>query len=347
MVSTRPRIQDIARVSGLSSATVDRVLNSRPGVSAKAVDLVRDAIQKLAENGPEERSDFGVYDIILPRNAGLSTEYLAAAFRYHADLRKVQHRVTFVERLNPQSLCRALQACAEQGTSGVAFQALEDPTVRDTVSQLANRNIPLVTVVSDLSSMGVSYVGLDNRAAGRTAGYLMGLLTRGAGPIAVLWGGHLYRAHDEREFGFRSALRTDFPNLEILDVTCTQDDTEEAYERLSEVLERDPKLAGVYCVGAGIIGAINALKRHAGGSSSFVIGHNLTANTRDFLLQRRMEVVIHQDMTAIAEKALQFLVSGADKPRSLRGEVSISIVTRENISNHLNLDMLRDYMVKH
>jgi LacI family transcriptional regulator len=47
--------------------------------------------------------------------------------------------------------------------------------VREAVDELAEQGVPVVTLISDLSaSRRVACVGLDNRAAGRTAAVLIG-----------------------------------------------------------------------------------------------------------------------------------------------------------------------------
>ena len=44
---SRPTVHDIAREAGVSLATVDRVLNARPGVREKTIAKVRAAVERL------------------------------------------------------------------------------------------------------------------------------------------------------------------------------------------------------------------------------------------------------------------------------------------------------------
>ncbi len=85
----------------------------------------------------------------------------------------VKCRTELFESFNPQQLAASL---LQQGkrSEGIAFMALEHPAVREAVSELAGKGVPTITLISDLSgSQRAGYVGLDNRAAGRTAGYLV------------------------------------------------------------------------------------------------------------------------------------------------------------------------------
>src|SRR5690606_41278648 len=52
-----------------------------------------------------------------------------------------------------------------------------------------------------------AYVGLDNRAAGRTAGLLLGrFIGPRTGKVAMIAGSRHYRGHEEREMGFHHIL---------------------------------------------------------------------------------------------------------------------------------------------
>ncbi len=69
----KPTVHDIARTAGVSLATVDRVLNERPGVRAKTRDRVMDAMNTLGyvrDVGAANlaRGKLYQFDFILPDN---------------------------------------------------------------------------------------------------------------------------------------------------------------------------------------------------------------------------------------------------------------------------------------
>ena len=335
----RPRVLDIALRAGVSTATVDRVLHNRGGVTAKTTEAVRQAIEDLA-SGTQVSSivgDEAPRDAILPQDAGLSTSYLAAALRYYASSLGVKLRLHLIERMNPRALADALTEAAEAGSRGVAFQALDHPLVRECVHRLQDRGIPVTTLVSGLaSSINIRHVGIDNRAAGRTAAYLIGRFLMGTGKVAVLWSGSLSRAHEEREAGFRALLRNDFPDMEVVDLNIGRHEAEETAQMLHGVL-RTASFAGFYCVGAGLASLVRAVSESPRHRSTTTIGHNLTTATRDFLISNSVDAVLHQDMIGIAEEVVKGL---ADPERRPSVTLPVVVVTRENCEGVLQLDRL-------
>ena len=203
------RIADIARQAGVSTATVDRVLNNRPNVSERTRQRVMQAKAAIESGGAEvERARPWRLKVFLPEDAGPSTEYLASCFQDVGARGNATIECTFTRKMEPAVLARKLRACAGQGIDAVAFQALDDPRVRDAVAELAEFGIPTLALVSALEGSAViGFAGIDNRAAGRTAGFLMGRMAKSAGDVAVLSGGQLYRSHEDREMGFRTVLR--------------------------------------------------------------------------------------------------------------------------------------------
>ena len=56
--TVKPTTKDLARAAGVSLATIDRVLNDRPGVTFKTKSAVEEAIQKLGRSHPRRCSSF-------------------------------------------------------------------------------------------------------------------------------------------------------------------------------------------------------------------------------------------------------------------------------------------------
>src|SRR3954471_17738791 len=167
------RMTDVASRAGVSTATVDRVLNRRPGVrsttvqrvlrAAAELDYVLDADQHPALNHKPMRLAFLLpagtnrYLSMLGRLIMTSQEQLASF--------NVRARVELTRSFNPELLAHHLRQSA-RNADGVCFIALEHPAVREAVNSAAERGVPTVTLISDISNTRrIAYIGLDNRSA--------------------------------------------------------------------------------------------------------------------------------------------------------------------------------------
>lgn len=330
----RTTISEIARQAGVSAATVDRVLNDRDGVKRRTRDLVLEVARSLGYFGPVAQVEPSIrMTFLLP--AGNNTfmvmlrKYLleeAIAYgRVHAEMH-------LIERFNPDTLARKLHEL-EGETDAVALVAIDHPTVREAINQLAAKNIKVATLVSDISSVDkVGYVGIDNRAAGRLAGLLMGRFL-GNGQehgTAVFIGSSSYRGHEEREMGYRSVLAQDFPWLRIVDIVPVSEDRERAYEATLRLIESGG-IAGIYNIGSGNQGIGRALKEAGRERDVVFIGHDLTDATRMMLIDRSMDAVIDQNPRVEARETIKLLVSavrGSKEPEYLP---RLQVIFRENI----------------
>ena len=118
----RPRVAEVAARAGVSTATVDRVINARGGVRKKTVALVEKAIREIVAVDRSRPAHATTFDIFLPASSGRSTEVLAEAFSRASDVRGAQLTIVFVERMNPAALAAQLMDCAQRGSTGVAFR---------------------------------------------------------------------------------------------------------------------------------------------------------------------------------------------------------------------------------
>ena len=176
-VVTKPRIRqrDIAREADVSVATVDRVLNSRPGVNIHTARRIRDAVARLEnrrDQAASRRPPFLRFDFILPGGTNTFMSMLEAAITSAGQAYAaagVTLRCHRIEGFNPHVLAQSIPEIGAH-SGGLAVVALENPMVREAVNDVTDLGVPVVTLVSNLSTPRTAgYVGLDNRAAGRTA----------------------------------------------------------------------------------------------------------------------------------------------------------------------------------
>ncbi|MEM7376962.1 MAG: LacI family DNA-binding transcriptional regulator [Pseudomonadota bacterium] len=338
------RVVDIAAYAGVGTATVDRVLNRRARVretTRQRVLQAKAAIESGRWQRPANVSDRAGsrttpwrVRVMLPAEAGPSTEYLASAFQSCGAAGGVTVECEFTRKMEPALLARKLRACTGQRVDAVAFQALDDPRVHQAVEAVSAEGVPCLAVASGLANPALSgYVGVDNLAAGRTAGYLMAKWVAGGGDVAVVSGGQLYRCHDEREMGFRAALRPHAGRLRLVGPFSGDDDDSGNEAVVAEVLERYPALVGVYNVGGGNAGLVRALEQRGVARELAVIAHNLTAETRDFLLDEAIDIVIHQDMRRVAEDTVAALVATLEQRPHTVQPLRVEVITRENTQN--------------
>lgn len=285
----------------------------------------------------------GSIEVVLPENAGNSTRYLGAYFRRAGHRSGVAIKMNWIDRMNPAALSAALLETLERRPQGVAFQALDHPLVHEAIARLRSEGMRLTTIVSDLPGEGVGYVGMDNRAAGRTAALLMGSYCGGKGAAAIVWSAQLSRAHEERESGFRAVMRAEFPAMVVKDVNGGYDQPEENFRLIHDLLEKDTSVAGIYCVGAGPSSIVDAVKATGQINRIKIFAHNLTHVTRAHLLASEIDVIIHQRMNEIADLALDEILSGRSVGRHL---VATHVITRENALRHLDLNEINEWLDK-
>jgi len=318
----KPTVNDVARVAGVSLATVDRVLNERPGVRSVTIDKVMGAVTQLgyvrdsaAANLARRR--FYRLVFILPE----SQNEFVQALEHDIDafsIRKTQLRTTLtclkVPPFDPAALVAALDGLDASTADGVSVFGPDTPEVCSAIQRVRDRGIAVATLVADLpNSNRHHFVGIDNVAAGRTAGRLMGRFMGGSGKVLIITGSHLAHDHLQRINGFKAVMTEDYPGLDVVNTLEGRDDADLVHKSLPEHFASNPAINGIYSAAAGNPGLIRYLQETRHHEDMVVVAHELTDSSHDALASGIFDVVISQDTGHLVRSATRLLTATADQ----------------------------------
>jgi len=350
------RIREIAVQAGLSEATVDRVLNERGGVRASTVAEVHQAIEDLHRQRSQLRLSGRTFviDLVVDAPQRFSAGVRAALeaelpgvhpavirSRFHlTEAAPVPEIVATLDRIAARPAARGSSSHPARGSSsgsqGVVLKAPDDPRVVAAVERLAGAGIPVVTFVTDLpTSARAAYVGIDNRAAGATAAYLVDRwLGDAPGSVLVTRGDGSFRGEDEREMGFRSTMRARCPGRGQIDLVNADGRDDDLRRLVRDALGAHPDVVAVYSMYAfgGNRATVEAFA-DAGRCYRVFVAHDLHEHNLALLHDGHLSAVLHHDLRQDMRHACQVVmqVHGALPGRPRSWHSAIQVVTPYNL----------------
>ncbi len=338
---TRVTAQDVANEAGVSLATVDRVLNNRKGVREVTVRRVTDAMDRLnfvrdqaAANLARKRS----YKFTFIVSAGETSFFndvrseIEAAQPF-AQKERIDINMIAVPPLDPQAIVNTIDELGDEIGEGVALVAVESQIVRDAIKRLSMRGVRVVTFISDIpNSARERFIGIDNVAAGRVAASLLKrFVSPRAGDVAIVAGSGTLRDHVERRMGFEQVMRTECPNLNVLPWIEGEELAGIVEKKLSELLVENPDIVGLYSLGGGTRGVIDAIE--AAEQDLSVVTTEISEHTRAALHSGTVDAVLVQDPSHEVRSAIRVLKALADDVaiNEKQERIRIEIFVRDNL----------------
>jgi LacI family transcriptional regulator len=337
-------ITQIAEAAGVGTATVDRVLNNRSGVNAATVEKVRLAMVKLGASAPARgrprvssnlrfgfvlpsarRGFFDLVDRVIAQAAG--------------DLRH-QHITEVTHRLAADEVSEfASKLTKMTDFDGLAVLAPDVPAVKLAINELVRSGVHVVCIFSDVpGALRETYIGVDNRAAGRTAGILLGnsLPRQQPGRCLMLTPVTRYAAEIDRSIGFSHLLEERFPHIKAQILSNVPEAEDEAYAFSCKALKEgalNDDLQAIHIVSVGSWGIARALQAQKQ-TQLCVAAYDLIEMHKSLLLTGELTYVLHQDIHYTVMAAAKVLRSLCD---GVRGALSVpnprvEIATAENLA---------------
>jgi LacI family transcriptional regulator len=272
------------------------------------------------------RGFFDMIDRVIAQAAG--------DFR-HQHITEITHRLP-----NQDGADFALELSKMTDLDAIAVLAPDVPQVKLAINELVRSGVHVVTLFSDVpGSLRETFVGADNRAAGRTAGILLGrCLPRGeTGRCAMLSPATRFAAEIDRRIGFSQVLEERFPLAKLIELSDMPESEDEAYAFAREHLDparTEGPLHAVYNVGPGSHGVSRALQEHGYDASLGFVVHDLLEMHRSLLVANVVSYVLQQDVYYAVMTAAKVLRQLCEE---VRGALAVSnprieILTAENLA---------------
>ena len=307
----RVSISEIMHLTGLSRATIDRALNGRGGIHPRTEQVIREALATLSDSArtdnPNVRQHPVSVDFVLRLGRGLASQLMEIGKQLGQPTNIID-----MHQKNDDEIYEAVSATCKDIDKPLVLTAKRNERLHGLLVDARKRGKRVITLVSDLPHEARdAFVGIDNRMAGQTAAYLIGnlLRERSEAVVGVVLGDYAFTCHEDREIGFRSHLRTHFPNIRLAEVVKGEDSPSQTFEAVSNLLKENPGIAAIYNVAGGNQGLAQALRERNRVGNICVITHEANKITVPLLRDDILQYLLAQNPGDLLSEATALAVS--------------------------------------
>ena len=336
---------EIAKLAGVSRATVGRVVNNAGDVNSETREKIL-AIMKEHDYHPNKAGQ-----ALVGRQKQIRIGCIIIKSEnpfFHQLNEGILQKADEIKRYGIEVLMRSVEfeaapqlACIDEllarNISALVIQPYMDKGICEKLLSIEKTGIPVVTVNTDMPDYQSSfcYVGNDFYICGKTAANLMQLFTGGRCAAGIITGFNKAKSHEDRVRGFSDYLK-DYPEMRIIDIQDNNDDDMESYYRAKTMLMEYPEINAMFLVAGGVYGACRAIRDISArtGRHITVISFDDVPATRDMVRNGTITATICQQPERQGRMALSvlfdYLIEG-NPPSSNRLYTDIQIKVAANI----------------
>jgi len=335
-------IKEIAELANVSRATVDKVINNRPGVKKETRKRIETILAELnyqpnllGKALVHSKSPIKIGIILTPEHNPFIQTILKGIRDGEKEFSHFGLSITvkMLTTLQPAELVSVLGELENAGVAGIAFIPLSDEQVVLKANQLAENGIAILTWNSRLEGIhGFRYVGQDHVKGGKIAAGLMEKLLPKGGNICIITSSRELSCHQDRLEGFTERLKECKKPIHILDIRENQDKRDEAFKITLEYCNLYSDFQGIYLSGSGCDGAVNALSLAGRLDGARLICHDLVPETEKLLKEDALDFVLSQSAKLqgyqLVKELFEHLIK-RQKPSSDYYEIPVEIITKD------------------
>lgn len=194
--------------------------------------------------------------------------------------------------------------------AGIAVSANDPETVKATIAQAKERDVPVIAWDSEVPDSEVlAYVGTDNVAAGEQAAEALAKTMNEKGKVGVLAGSVTALNARQRLDGLKKGLRQ-YPDIEIVTTEITGESVSGATSKAENLLQAQSDLDALFGVtGADAPGAALAVKQAGKCGDIQVAGFDVVPQDVELMREGCVQALISQKPYGMTRQALGMLNS--------------------------------------
>lgn len=193
-----------------------------------------------------------------------------------------------------------IEKLMEEDISALIIKPLYDESIAEILNECIKSGIKVVMVNDNINAVNsLFYVGPNDDEAGKTAGQLVGMFLKGKGKIAVIRNTvNPSYSLEKRYEAFCRQVKETSSELVIIDESKQIEEAiggYDAYLAAKHYIKNVPDIAGIYNDSGSIYEVGLAVKDEKPSQKIVVVGHEVSPEVNELLVQGYIDAVISQD----------------------------------------------------
>lgn len=215
----------------------------------------------------------------------------------------------------------------------LVINPIESPEIKEKINELTDKGINVITVNTDIEgSKRLCHIGNDYYKSGRTAGGILGLISKENCTVGIITGSSNILGHKKRIEGFKSVIFQKYPNIKIVAQIENNDDEIISYDKTDKMLTEHKDINMIYITAGGVYGACCAIKKH--NKKISVVCFDKTPTTKEFMEKGIIKAVICQQPYVQGYRSIKIAfnyISSGERPLYEINYINNEIKIEENI----------------